>query len=251
MTRRERLERKLEKREDWATTRDRKSDAAFAASRKLANSIPLGQPILVGHHSEKRARRDVERIRSGMSAGVEHASMADHHRSKAGGLSAQLEGSIFSDDPDALDALAERVAELEAKRDNMKRLNASYRKCKRDLGAFCEAEGFDAEKRQRLEEARAMWPYSKAWVPFESYQLSNLGANIRRLKSRAVDVANRQRRAEAASEAGGTLIEGGDWVRVTFEEKPARATLDALKAAGFRWSGGSWCGMRESLPAGL
>jgi hypothetical protein len=33
--------------------------------------IPFGQPILVGHHSEGRARRDQGRIESGMRAGVE------------------------------------------------------------------------------------------------------------------------------------------------------------------------------------
>src|SRR5690606_1472040 len=44
-------------------------------------------------------------------------------------------------------------------------------------------------------------------------------------------------------------IEGGDWVRVTFAEKPERSVLSALKAAGFRWRGGSWIGERAKLPA--
>ena len=33
----------------------------FAARERL-EMIPLGQPILVGHHSEKRHRRDLKRI---------------------------------------------------------------------------------------------------------------------------------------------------------------------------------------------
>ena len=40
-----------------------------------------------------------------------------------------------------------------------------------------------------------------------------------------------------------------EYVRVTFAEKPARTTLDALKAAGFTWGGGSWVGARAKLPA--
>ena len=38
-------------------------------------------------------------------------------------------------------------------------------------------------------------------------------------------------------------------MRVTFAEKPDREILDALRAAGFGWGGGSWCGKRENLPA--
>jgi hypothetical protein len=39
--------------------------------------IPFGQPILVGHHSEKRHRRDLARIDSGMSKGFEEGRKAD------------------------------------------------------------------------------------------------------------------------------------------------------------------------------
>lgn len=60
MTRRERLEAKLAKREEWASKAQGKADARFESTRKLADSILLGQPILVGHHSEGHARRDAE-----------------------------------------------------------------------------------------------------------------------------------------------------------------------------------------------
>lgn len=49
--------------------------------------------------------------------------------------------------------------------------------------------------------------------------------------------------------AGSVLVEGGEFVRVTFAEKPERSVLDALKSAGFRWNGGSWHGRRDKLPA--
>lgn len=48
------------------------------------------------------------------------------------------------------------------------------------------------------------------------------------------------------------MIEGsGDYVRVTFAEKPDREILKQLKAAGFRWGGGSWSGRRDALPASV
>ena len=78
MTRRERLERKLEKRIEWAEAR--KSAAAMEFSRadlsEEKSGIPFGQPILVGHHSERRHRRVIERADHAMRRSVENADMA-------------------------------------------------------------------------------------------------------------------------------------------------------------------------------
>lgn len=38
------------------------SDAAVAAADQISSGIPMGQPILVGHHSERRHRRDLDRM---------------------------------------------------------------------------------------------------------------------------------------------------------------------------------------------
>jgi hypothetical protein len=57
-----------------------------------------------------------------------------------------------------------------------------------------------------------------------AYVLSNLGANIRRLEQRIEEITQRQARTEAASAStSGVLIEGEEWVRVTFAEKPDRS----------------------------
>ena len=77
MTRRERLERKLEKRLEWAEGRNRKANAAFDAAHRAVAGIPFGQPILVGHHSERRHRRDLARHDSAMSRGCEGLSPND------------------------------------------------------------------------------------------------------------------------------------------------------------------------------
>lgn len=36
----------------------------------ITENTPFGQPILIGHHSEKRARRDAQRIQDGMHRAV-------------------------------------------------------------------------------------------------------------------------------------------------------------------------------------
>jgi len=46
------------------------ADQARKAVTAVADDIPLGQPILVGHHSERHARRDAEKIENGMRRAV-------------------------------------------------------------------------------------------------------------------------------------------------------------------------------------
>lgn len=238
----------MEKRREWAAGRRSKSETSFERARVVADGIPLGQPILVGHHSEKRHRKDVERIDNGMRNGVEHLRTAQYHESKAAGLEAQLDGSIFSDDPDALERLDARIAELERTRDAWKAENAAFRKGPATFAACLQV---SAEARSREIRARIMEGYSWCRQPHPTYSLTNLGANIRRLKERRAAIAERQRRTAAAEAApGGVTIEsrGGGYCRVTFAEKPEREVLTALREAGFRWGGGSWTGLQAKLP---
>lgn len=258
MTRRERLEARLEKRRLWAEGRERKAEAASERARVIASGIPMGQPILVGHHSERHHRRDLERIDSAMRQTVESSDMARHHESKAAGIEAQLEGSIFSDDPDAPAALAARIAELEAQRERMKQINRMIREQRKRtpdpaacLARLVEAKALTVKEAADLARSYALQPYHG--LGFPAYALQNLGGNINRLRKRVIEVERRRERTAAAEKAGGVLIEcaGDDYVRVTFEEKPERSILDALKAAGFSWSGGSWFGRRDRMPEGV
>ena len=243
MTRRERLERKLERRREWAQKAEARSVQRFGAAHAIADGIPMGQPILVGHHSEAHARRDQERIHSAMSKGVELGNLAEHHDSKADGIEHQLDRSVFSDDENAVEALEARTLANEAKREQMKRANALYRK---GDAAGLAAIGLNLEQlRERLKTA-----YSWEQQPYPGYALTNLGARIRADRERIKEIKVRQARTAKAEQAGGVTIDqcSGGYVRVTFAEKPARETLDALKAAGFWWGSGSWAGKAEALP---
>lgn len=253
MTRRERLEAKVAKREEWAAKAAQRSDAAFRSARGLSDHIPLGQPILVGHHSEKRHRRDLARIQSRMSRGVEESQLASHHTSKAAGLADQLDRTIFSDDDNAFEAIEARIAEREEERTRCKAINAAFRKATGDKAArliALVANGLLTEaEAQSHAKTFALMPYYG--VPFPPYHLSNLGGRITADKKRLADIRARQTRTARAEANDGMLIEGTDYVGITFAEKPERAVLDALKAAGFHWSGGRWCGYRSRIPACL
>ena len=51
--------------EERAGRKQSAADAAHTRAQRIASAIPLGQPILVGHHSERRHRRDLARIDAG------------------------------------------------------------------------------------------------------------------------------------------------------------------------------------------
>jgi len=184
-----------------------------------------------------------------MNAGVESQDMAEHHRSKASGLETQLARSIFSDDDDANDRLEERIASLEAKRETMKAVNKIVH-CSPKNQWTPEKETFLVALGLSQGAAKGLFtPDFCGRVGFPSYSLTNIGANIRRLKERIKSIETRTARTEAATEAGGILITGEEYIKVTFDEKPERRIIDALKAAGFYWGSGSWHGKRDALPA--
>ena len=127
MTYRERREAKAERLRGWADKRDEKGTASVEKAKQIADMIPFGQPILMGHHSQRRHKQDIERINSGFDQGYGNMRKADEFRSRADGIEAAADNAIYSDDPDAIERLEARIAELEAERVAIKaRPHASY-----------------------------------------------------------------------------------------------------------------------------
>ena len=179
MTYRERRERRADRRRDWAEGRAAKADTAHQTAHDVTAGIPFGQPILVGHHSERRHRAAVERGQRQASKAVEHSQMAARHAQAADTIEAQLEASIYDDDPDAIEQLRARIELREAKRDRIKRYNASCRKGNRDASILSEAE------QRELASTIEVCPYqigSSGQAP--RYWLTNLGGCISRDKKR-------------------------------------------------------------------
>lgn len=67
----ERAEDRAERFQGYGESRAQQAATAHAQVRAIADHIPLGQPILVGHHSEARARRAKKRIDDGMRRAVQ------------------------------------------------------------------------------------------------------------------------------------------------------------------------------------
>lgn len=244
--RRERLERA-------AARAKRRSDAAYNTSRAILDPIPLGQPILVGHHSEKRHRRALERADNAMRRALEESKRAHELEARAAAVGT---AGISSDDPEALDKIKARIVELQEKHARMVLANKLFRRG--DAAGLAEL-GFDLEK------LRAEMPQRYSWErsgPFVSYQLQNSSANIRRLLERVKELEYRRQVAanaplwvdadgndhygpEPKVLAGGVRLEQdieGNRTRLFFPAKPPEAVRKSLKSHGFRWSPteGAW-----------
>lgn len=74
---------KAERLENAALNAEKRSDAYFKTSHNITVGIPMGQPILVGHHSEARHRRDLDKSWSAMGKSVEAAKQAESYESRA------------------------------------------------------------------------------------------------------------------------------------------------------------------------
>lgn len=66
----ERQEERAERFNDYSEKRATESEQTLNAVDALASAVPFGQPILVGHHSERRARNNAKKIENGMQRAV-------------------------------------------------------------------------------------------------------------------------------------------------------------------------------------
>ncbi len=245
MTTRERMEARAERRREWAAGRASKAAAIHKANEPFRGNWAFNtQP---GHIPERA------RVIARTERAFEHSNMAAHHVGKAAGIEAQLDRSIFSDDPDAIEALEAKAAALDTQADRRKAINAAFRKATGADRADKVIQLIRAGLLTQEEGGHIAQSFSLChWQtqPFAAYELTNLRANARRLRERIKEVQRRKEADAATEEAGGFLITRGDhYCSVRFSEKPAREVLEALRAAFFNYSGGAWSGPLDRLPA--
>lgn len=73
---------KAERLQNAALNAEKKSDSYWKASNEGADFLALGEPIKVGHHSEKRHRALIERNHNRMSKAVELSKQAEEYESR-------------------------------------------------------------------------------------------------------------------------------------------------------------------------
>ena len=149
----ERQEYKKDLYQERAEQADKRSQAHYENHSKIANVIPMGQPILIGHHSEKRHRKDLDKIDNEMRKSIQESEKADYYRNKLDNIDNSK--AISSDDPKAIEKLEARIEELEKAKVEVKArphewyelpyLNADIRRCKDRIKEIQELEELQFE----------------------------------------------------------------------------------------------------------
>jgi hypothetical protein len=131
----DRAEARADRFEDYSEKRAQDSERAHAAVAAIADNIPLGQPILIGHHSERHARRDQKRIENGMRKAVDMWKTAQYWEVRAAGC---LQHAKYKELPRVR---ANRIKTIEA---DKRRVERSIKEIltKRALWETCDSEQF-------------------------------------------------------------------------------------------------------------
>lgn len=135
----ERAEDRADRFGDYSAARLDDANIAKRAVDAIADHIPLGQPILVGHHSEKHARKDAERIEYGMRKAVKMWETSQYWKDRAAGA---IRAAKYKERPDVR---ARRIKGLEADQRKQQRI-------KQEAEAFLKA-WTNPEKELTLERA--------------------------------------------------------------------------------------------------
>lgn len=210
------------------------SESLLDQAHRMAEVIPFGQPILVGHHSERRDRNYRARIENKYRKGYELYKRAQDLQSRA--ESVENNTAIFSDDPSAPDKLAAKVQELEELQATYKAINKAHTAYLKNPASLTTC-GL-SEKYQTL--IRTWTPaYGYEKHPIQPYQLSNLSANIRTAKQRLEQVQKRQAMETTTETINGVSIEcnpSENRIRVQFPARLSPEHYNTMKHNGFRWS---------------
>lgn len=201
----EKIAARKERYESLALKNRERANAQSNAGHDALSLIPFGQPILVDHYSARADRAYRSRAVGLIEKSIETNKKAEYYESKAEGTGT---AGISQDDPEAIQKLKEKLAGLEAKREELKALNKGLK-----------AKG-------------------EALMP--AYMLTNLGANIRTVKERIERLEKAASRPEVPDVVGVGYIlrenKEANRLQFLFEGKPSDAIRSALKSHGFRWS---------------
>ncbi|MDR1658878.1 MAG: DUF3560 domain-containing protein [Desulfovibrio sp.] len=218
---------------DLAEQSYQESAETHKRARKMAEVIPFGQPILIGHHSERSDRNYRGKIHRTFGKAFNLLDKAQYYERKAESVG---QGGISADDPDAIKKLQVELASLEQAQEHMKEANAAIRRCKTQEERKTALVGLGFTEKQADE---LICPDFCGRVGFAPFSLSNNSANIRRIKDR---IAGLEKLAARESQEEKTDLyeyrEDKEENRIMFffDGKPEDEIRAVLKRHGFKWS---------------
>ena len=197
----ERREKRIERYNELSKkAKERSREYSNSNANRILEMTP-GQPILVGHHSEKRHRRLIEKANNDIRKSIEYDDKSNYYANRA--ESAKNSKVIYNDDPNAINKLKEKLERLENERASIKAREHS------------------------------------------SWELTNIGANIRETKLRIKRLEEQETLVFPDREfKGGKAIHNKEINRIQllFDNIPSVDIRNELKHNGFHWSRteGAW-----------
>jgi hypothetical protein len=232
----ERRNRRIINAQKRATKNEAEADSLYKSAKDMAGFIPFGQPILIGHHSEKRDRNFREKIHNTFGKSFEKSKKAEYYADKAESI--ENDNAVYLDDPEALQKLTDKLNGLKTIQEFMKAANKCLKKD--DKEAFLKLDFGTESLWEQLNTADRV--HGKG---FPHFKLTNNNANIRRIEQRIAQLKKQETKQAVDKTINGVRIyenTEANRLQVIFEGKPSDEVRKQLKANCFRWSPteGAW-----------
>ena len=202
-----------------------------------------GQPILVGHHSERGHRAALGRMNNHLKKASEAYDKSEEYKRRA--VAAKNNHAISSDDPDAAEKLRARIADLVKISDTMKAANKIVRGAPKNQRTEEKLNALEALGLERTRAASLFNPDFCGRLGFPQFEVNLNSANRRRLAKRLDDIEARAEQETSETTHGTiTVLDNVEENRVQllFPGKPDAETRREMKQNGFKWapSQGAW-----------
>ncbi len=239
-TRQERRQARIERYKNLAANAEKLSDQAFEQSHKMSEVIPFGQPILIGHHSEKADRNYRSKIWKKMDQAVQLSQKAKYFEEKA--QAAENNNAIYLEDEDSVERLQEKVEQLTKLQELMKAVNKIIRSKK-----LSEVEKLDQLTELGLTQQTAMSYMTPDYVGrlgIPSFKLTNNNARLNNAKERLIKaekLKSMESKEYMINEVKVVVNTTENRLQLFFNDKPSNEIRTELKRNAFRWSPYNCC----------
>ncbi len=226
---------RIEAFQSLASSNEKLSIQHYNSAKRMADVIPFGQPILVGHHSEKRDRNYRSKIHNTFSKSVEAEKKADYYAERAESILNNT--AISSDDPNAIDKLQDKLKGMQAAQELYKAINKIVRKVKlSETEKVTELVALGLKEQTAIE---LLTPGRFGGMGVPQYKLTNNNGNMKRVKDRIAYLQRISKIESSEKEIKGVKLvvsQEDNRVQMFFPDKPSEEIRSRLKSLGFHWS---------------
>jgi hypothetical protein len=205
---------------------------------EMAKVIPFGQPIHIGHHSEKSDRNYRKRIDNKMGQSILLQKKSDYYSNKA----QTNDTSIHSLDEKADEKIQNKIDQLTFELERMKALNKIFKK----ITNHDEFEDFINDSKNSKDDILAVFEQREYTLKFHeprayiypfTYSITNTGAEIRRLKKRLKIIKIQDERpCFNFCNSFAEIKEEDSRFNIYFKSIPKEETRTRLKKEAMKWS---------------